>query len=76
MDRIRVNSMRYGKKVPLGLFLLAGLITMALLVPRIGANDKEATGCPYLSQASSHGCPRMAHAEGSGCPHMGAMKVI
>ena len=65
---------KYLKKWPVGLFLLAGLLTLALLVPQIGAHDKEAAGCPYLSQASSQPCPYTAHGKGTGCPHMEAMK--
>ena len=74
MREIRVGSLRYGKKLTLGLFFLGGLLILALLVPRIGAHDKEAAGCPHLSQASGGGCPYMARAEGSGCPHSGATK--
>ena len=45
---------KYLNKLPMGLFLFSGLLTLALLVPQIGAHDKEAAGCPYLSQAPSH----------------------
>lgn len=74
MKEIRFGAMRYGKKLPLGLFFLGSLLILALLVPRIGAHDKEAAGCPHLSQASGRGCPYMAHAEGSGCPHLAEEK--
>jgi hypothetical protein len=68
------RNTRFKVVLPAGLFLLAGLLILAFTVPQTGAQDKEATGCPYLSKASGHGCPYMAKAKASGCPHIAAMK--
>jgi|GEM_PF-1255475 len=57
-----------------GLFLLATLLTLFLLVPNMEAAAGDAPGCPHASKKSSMGCPYKAGAQGVGCPCMHASK--
>lgn len=55
-----------------GLFLLATLLALFLLVPNMGAAGGDAPGCPHASKKSSAGCPYKAGLEGAGRPCMQA----
>lgn len=57
-----------------GLFLLATLLTLFLLVPNMEATAGDVPGCPHASKKPSAGCPYKAGAEGAGCACMQASK--
>lgn len=57
-----------------GMFLLATLLTLFLLVPNMEAAGGDAPGCPHASKKSLAGCPYKAGAQGAGCPCMQAPK--
>ena len=57
-----------------GLFLLATLLTLLLLVPNMEAAAGDVPGCPHAAKKSSALCPYKAGAEGAGCPCMQASK--
>ena len=57
-----------------GLFLLATLLTLFLLVPNMEAAAGDVPGCPHAAKKSSALCPYKAGAEGAGCPCMQASK--
>lgn len=57
-----------------GLFLLATLLTLLLLVPSMEAAGGDAPGCPRASKKSIAGCPYKAGVQGTGCPRMQASK--
>jgi Spy/CpxP family protein refolding chaperone len=50
-----------------GLFLLATLLTLFLLVPNMEAAAGDVPGCPHASKKSSAGCPCMQTSKG--CLH-------
>jgi hypothetical protein len=66
---------RYGRTLVLGLFLIGVAAALILWTARTEAFRADASGCPYLAQASSAGCPHMAGEKHSGCPHMAASKA-
>ena len=57
-----------------GLFLLATLLTLFLLVPNMEAAAGDVPGCPHAAKKSSGVCPYKAGAEGAGCHCMQASK--
>lgn len=57
-----------------GLFLLATLLTLFLLVSNLEAAAGDVPGCPHAAKISSAVCPYKAGAQGAGCPCMQASK--
>lgn len=75
MKRNHLKVLRYSRPAVLGLFLFAVAAALILWTARTEAFRADASGCPYLAQASSAGCPHMAGTKPSGCPHMAASKA-
>jgi hypothetical protein len=70
-----LKVLRSSRPVVPGLFLFAVAAALILWTARTEAFRADASGCPYLTQASSPGCPQMAGTKPSGCPHMDASKA-
>ncbi len=49
------------------LFLFGTLLSLLLLIPKMGTTGEHASGCPYMAASKGSGCPYMAEAKG--CLH-------
>ena len=68
MRTLRSKALCHDHLMTKGLFLLATLLTLFLLVPNMEAAGGDAPGCPHASKKSFAGCPYKAGAQGAGCP--------
>lgn len=74
MKSIQLKKIHRNHPVLLGLLVFATMATLMVFTARTEAYRADASGCPYLAQASAAKCPYMAAAKSSGCPHMAAEK--
>lgn len=74
MKRFHEKLLCHDHPMTTGLFLLATLLTLFILVPNMEAAGGDAPGCPHASKKSSVGCPYKAGAQRAGCPCMQASK--
>ena len=74
MKKFHAKVLCHDHPMATGLFMLATLLTLFLLVPNMEATAGDVPGCPHASKKPSAGCPYKAGAEGAGCACMQASK--
>jgi hypothetical protein len=74
MKRFHSKVLRTDHPMTTGLFLLATLLALFLLIPNMEAAGGDVPGCPHAAKKASPGCPYKAGAQAAGCPCMQASK--